>query len=389
MKNGITIRGVFITMKKQMNPQFDPWEAYLDLETHGKNLLTNIEFTTTTLCNMRCEHCAVGYTLSPKDPTALPIDILLHRLEEIPHLRCISITGGEPMMSKKSVDQYVLPLLKYAHERGVYTQINSNLTLPIERYQAIIPYLDVLHISHNWGTIDDFIEGGFARMERKPTYKQRELYFERMIENSKILTHEGVMVSAETMLNKRTFPYLEEIHKQIVEEMHCQRHEVHPMYPSDFASTLETLSLEEIRIAIDRILDVRHEDTWMLFGTLPFYPCSHDGDNLRLLERLYSSKNVTVRNDPDGRSRLNVNIFNGDIIVTDFGDTPPLGNIQRNTLQESYDAWTASQLSKELSCHCPSVKCLGPNVLVKQAYYDGVDFSQKKSNLSLQKQTTI
>ena len=31
-------------------------------------------------------------------------------------------------------------------------------------------------------------------------------------------------------------------------------------------------------------------------------------------------KNITVRNDPDGRSRLNVNVFSGDVIVTDFGD---------------------------------------------------------------------
>ena len=35
---------------------------------------------------------------------------------------------------------------------------------------------------------------------------------------------------------------MEKIHRQIVDEMLCQRHEVHPMYPSDFASTLETLS---------------------------------------------------------------------------------------------------------------------------------------------------
>ena len=27
-----------------------------------------------------------------------------------------------------------------------------------------------------------------------------------------------------------------------------------------------------------------------------------------------------MRNDPDGRNRLNVNVFSGNIIVTDFGD---------------------------------------------------------------------
>jgi radical SAM/CxCxxxxC motif protein YfkAB len=367
---------------KKITPEYDPWEAYNDIKQYGKPQLTNIEFTTTTLCNMRCEHCAVGYTLQPKDPDALPLDLLLSRLDEIQTLNALSITGGEPMLSLASIKNYVVPLLKYAHERGVRTQINSNLTLDLARYELIIPYLDVLHISHNWGTIDDFVEGGFARMERKPDYKQREKYFQRMIENSRELVKAGVMVSAETMLNKRTLPYLEKIHRQIVDEMHCQRHEVHPMYPSDFASNLETLSLNEIRDAIHHLLDVRDEDVWMLFGTLPFYACSHKLEDLELLNRLFQSKNVTVRNDPDGRSRLNVNIFNGDIIVTDFGDTPPLGNVLDTKLTDAYENWQSSAIAKELSCHCPAAACLGPNILVKNSYYQDIDFSMQKNKIS-------
>ncbi|SFA87796.1 MULTISPECIES: radical SAM/CxCxxxxC motif protein YfkAB [unclassified Bacillus (in: firmicutes)] len=367
---------------QKISPSFDPWEAYMDIEQFGKPTLTNVEFTTTTLCNMRCEHCAVGYTLSPKDPTALPIDLILKRLDEIPRLRSLSITGGEPMLSNTSVKNYVVPLLKYAHERGVRTQMNSNLTLDLGKYEAILPYLDVLHISHNWGTLEDFVEGGFARMDVKPSAKQRSKYFDRMIENSRELVKAGLMVSAETMLNKRTFPHLAKIHKQIVEEMHCQRHEVHPMYPSDFASNLETLSLSEIRQAIHHLLDVRDENVWMLFGTLPFYPCNKDEKDLELLKRLYRSKNVTVRNDPDGRSRLNVNIFNGDIIVTDFGDTPALGNIQTSSLPEAFDTWQNTAISKELSCHCPAVACLGPNILVKDSYYKEIDFTTLTARIS-------
>jgi len=370
---------------KKITPQYDPWEAYMDIEQYGKPQLTNIEFTTTTLCNMRCEHCAVGYTLQPKDPAALPLELLLQRLDEIPKLRSLSITGGEPMLSLTSVKNYVFPILKYAHERGVRTQINSNLTVDLARYELIIPYLDVLHISHNWGTVDDFVEGGFARMDKKPDYKQREKYFERMIENSRELVKAGVKVSAETMLNKRTLPHLEKIHNQIVKEMLCQRHEIHPMYPSDFASNLEVLTLDQIRSAIHHLLDVRDENVWMLFGTLPFYACSNNPDDLSLLERLYHSKNVTVRNDPDGRSRLNVNIFNGDVIVTDFGDTPPLGNVQTTNLQEAFDKWQGSELSKELSCHCPAVSCLGPNILVKNSYYKDYDFSKLQNKISKEK----
>jgi radical SAM/CxCxxxxC motif protein YfkAB len=367
---------------KAITPQYDPWEAYMDMDQYGQLTLTNIEFTTTTLCNMRCEHCAVGYTLQSKDPTALPMDLILKRLDEIPTLRSLSITGGEPMLSLSSVKNYVVPLLKYAHERGVRTQINSNLTIELSRYEMIIPYLDVLHISHNWGTLEDFAEAGFARMESKPTYDQRIKYFERMIENSRALVKAGVTVSAETMLNKRTLPHLEKIHRQIVDEMLCQRHEIHPMYPSDFASNLETLSLDEIRNAIHHLLEIRNEDVWMLFGTLPFYACSSRAEDLALLEHLYKSKNVTVRNDPDGRSRLNINIFSGDIIVTDFGDTPSLGNIHATRLIDAFDKWNTSSLAKELNCHCPAVKCLGPNILVKNSYYQREDFSNLKAKIT-------
>jgi len=367
------------TILTPITPEHDPWEAYMDIEQYGKMTLTNVEFTTTTLCNMRCEHCAVGYTLQPKDPDALPLELLIKRLDEITTLRSLSITGGEPMLSKKSVKNYVLPLLKYAHSRGVRTQINSNLTLDLERYEDIIPYLDVLHISHNWGTIDEFMDTGFAMMDRKPTREQRKKLFDQMITNSLALSDAGVLVSAETMLNKRTLPYLDHIHKQVVEEMGCKRHEIHPMYPSDFASALETLPLNQMREAIHHLLEIRDENVWMLFGTLPFYPCSNNKEDLELLKRLYNSKKVTVRNDPDGRSRLNINIFTGEVIVTDFGDAPSLGNIVDQPLTKSYETWMNSKLAAQLNCHCPAVKCLGPNVLVKNAYYPKTDFQIRTS----------
>ncbi|MGP4040016.1 radical SAM/CxCxxxxC motif protein YfkAB [Gracilibacillus sp. D59] len=370
--------------KRPITPAHDPWEAYMDVEQYGEMTLTNIEFTTTHLCNMRCAHCAVGYTLRDKDPDALPFSLLKQRLDEIPHLRTLSITGGEPMMSKKSVREYVVPLLRYAHERGVRTQINSNLTLPYSRYEAIIPYLDVLHISHNWGTPEEFAETGFANMERKPSEENRKKYFDRMVENSQRLAAKGVMVSAETMLNKRTFPYLESIHDHVV-EMGCVRHEIHPMYPVDFASNMETLHLAEMQEGIERLLNHRDESMWMLFGTLPFYPCNKSEKELALLKRLYQEKNVTVRNDPDGRSRLNVNIFSGEVIVTDFGDDeePSLGNIQNTPLQTSYERWMESKTAKSLNCHCPAVKCLGPNILVKNTYYQDVDFTKRSANITI------
>ena len=362
-------------------PENDPWEAYLDVEQFGEMRLTNIEFTTTTLCNMRCEHCAVGYTLQTKDPEPLPLELLLKRLDELPFLRSFSITGGEPMLSKKSVEEYVIPLLKYAHERGAKTQLNSNLTLPLHRYEDVLPHLDVLHISYNYGSIDEFVDIGFGAMDKKPPYRVRAQLLERMIENAKTLARQGVFIAAETMINKRTLPHLKTIHEAVV-DMGCQRHEIHPMYPSDFASHLEIASLDELRDGINELLDIRDENVWMLFGTLPFYPCSDRKEDLTLLKRLHEAENVTVRNDPDGRSRLNVNIFDGSIIVTDFGDAPKLGSIQTTSLQTAYETWRQSQLAKSIHCHCPAVKCLGPNLLVKDAYYRDVDFTQKQEQLS-------
>ena len=371
-----------ISTPKQMTPAYDPWEAYLDIQEHGKLTLSSIEFTTTYLCNMRCEHCAVGDMLQHKDPVALPIELLISRLDEIPDLRSFSITGGEPMFSKKSVEEYVLPLLQYTHKRGIRSQMNSNLTMPLDRYMTIAPYLDVLHISHNWGTVDDFVDGGFANMERKPPRERRAQQFERMIENSRALAEAGVMISAETMLNKRTVPHLEHIHNQVINEMKCARHEIHPMYPSSFAENLEILTLDETRKAIHKLLDYRDEDVWMLFGTLPFYPCSDNEEDLALLKRIYNGKNMSVRNDPDGRSRLNVNIFTGDVIVTDFSNTPSMGNIQTDPLTNMLDRWLERPLAQTINCHCPAVNCLGPNLLVKDAYYPEMDFTKRKSNIA-------
>ncbi|SER85288.1 radical SAM/CxCxxxxC motif protein YfkAB [Salipaludibacillus aurantiacus] len=368
--------------KEKIRPSYDPWEAYLDIKEYGKPQLTNIEFTTTNLCNMRCEHCAVGYSLQTKDPDPLPLQLFIDKLDEIPRLRALSITGGEPMLSMKSVKEYVVPLLKYAHERGARTQINSNLTMPLERYKLIVPYLDVLHISHNYGNINDFTEIGFAVMDRKPNEKQRQAYFNTMIENSKILSREGVIISAETMLNKRTLPHLEKIHDQIV-EMGCQRHEVHPMYPSNFASNLSVASLDEIREGIHRLLDYRNKDMWMLFGTLPFYPCNDNQKDVELLSCLYSTENVSVRNDPDGRSRLNVNIFDGSIHVTDFTDAGSLGTLHDQSLTDAFEKWQQTDLAKTVDCHCPAAECLGPNLLVKDAYYKGADFKKRSAKVDV------
>lgn len=41
------------TQKEPISIFNDPWEPYTDIEQYGQLTLSNVEFTTTNLCNMR------------------------------------------------------------------------------------------------------------------------------------------------------------------------------------------------------------------------------------------------------------------------------------------------------------------------------------------------
>ena len=362
------------------SPSYDPWDPISSIRQFGRHRLTSVEMTISNLCNMRCEHCAVGDTLVMVEPVKLPLEKMISRLEEVEHLQTISITGGEPSFSDKTVKEYLIPLLKYARSRGVRSQINSNVTLDYSRYEAIAPYLDVMHISFNYTEAADFHQVGFAKSGHPVSYETAARMYERMVENAKRLSDGGLYVSAESMINYRTHLKMADIHRLIV-EMGCQRHEVHPMYPSAFAADLPVISKKEMRDSISQLLDHRDPSVWILFGTLPFFHCSEDQEDRELLKRLGVESNVTVRNDPDGRNRLNVNLFTGDVFVTDFSDIPAFGNIAADRLDELFDRWRTHPVARGVDCHCPAVHCCGPNLLVKDMYYRDADFTVRQAIL--------
>lgn len=370
--------------KLPISPKRDPWDVWHTKSQTGHYQLTSVEFTTTNLCNLRCQHCAVGELLVDREGSPLSTDLLIQRLEEIPELQTISITGGEPILNQRIVNQTIRPLLKYAKQRGIYTQLNSNLTLPLSRYTEWIDDLDVLHISYNYTDVHDFYRMAFHHQHREVSLSAAEKLFQQMIDNAKALTKQGVFVSAESFLSPFTAKHLSTIHQQII-DMGCQRHEVHPLYPSDFAQNMQLLTLDEYRQAVNTLLDVRDPDVWMLFGTLPFFPCSDNAADHRLWQRLAQTKNVTVRQDPDGRNRLNVNAFSGDVIVTDFGDLPPLGNIKQDSLTAVFERWLDHPLAKSHHCYCPAAQCTGPNLLVRDTYYPRWDFLNRKAKISIKK----
>src|SRR3546814_13760887 len=64
---------------------------------------------------------------------------------------------------------------------------------------------------------------------------------------------------------------------------------------------------------IEQLLDAHAADVWLLFGTLPFFACSADAAERETILRLRRAPNVTVRNDPDGRNRLNIDALTGGV----------------------------------------------------------------------------
>ncbi|WIV20533.1 radical SAM/CxCxxxxC motif protein YfkAB [Paenibacillus polygoni] len=364
---------------QKISPSYDPWDPIMSLRKYGQHKLTSVEMTVTHLCNMRCEHCAVGDMLVMKEAPALPVSEMIKALDQVEHLETISLTGGEPSFLEKTVDEMIVPLLKYARERGIRSQINSNLTLDLSRYEKMLPYLDVMHISFNYLSAKDLHEVGFTNSPRPVSYDIAARMYDKMMENSLKLSEQGMFISAESMINYRTHDKLAGIHR-LIGQMGAKRHEVHPMYASNFAASLPVLSLDDMRASIHGLLDARDKDMWMLFGTLPFYACNGGEEDRKLITRLHKEPNVTVRNDPDGRNRVNVNMFTGNVYVTDFADIPAFGNIKNQKLDDIFEEWTTNHpLNQTVNCFCDAAQCCGPNLLVADMYYKDVDFKTRKA----------
>jgi radical SAM/CxCxxxxC motif protein YfkAB len=362
-----------------LSPTSDPWEPERSRRT-GRHHLTSVEVTVTNRCNMRCRHCAVGETLAMIDPPRLPLDLLFRRLEEVEGLQTLSITGGEPSENRETLEGYVLPLLRWAKEHGLRTQVNTNLTYELARYELIAPYVDVMHISWNYTSVEDFHRIAWSHGRERVAMAASEILYNRIIANTEALVRGGCFVSAESMINRETAPHLGRMNRMIA-AMGCKRHEVHPMYAVDWATDLPILSLDEYRAAVDRFLDERDPSVWVLFGTFPFFPCSPLEADRAIIAKAKAAPNLSIRNCPDGRNRININAFTGDLYVTDFADVPALGNLVNDRLTDVFDRWQMDSRFAPYNCYCPEAGCTGPNLLVAHMYYPGVDFRERRAIL--------
>src|SRR5690606_1328567 len=83
----------------------DPWEPLAHRPSPHQAVLSSVEVTVTNMCNLRCAHCAVGDQLMGKDPFRLPVETIIDALDQAPDLKTLSLTGGEPMVSREVVEQ--------------------------------------------------------------------------------------------------------------------------------------------------------------------------------------------------------------------------------------------------------------------------------------------
>lgn len=356
-----------------MTPPTDLWEPLNGTRSSGDLKLTSIELTVTETCNLRCAHCAVGDLLLVHERTPLPWPLIVQRLEEVPDLSTLSLTGGELSFNPQTLQNSVLPLLRYAKGRGLLTQINTNLTLPLERYCRLLDLVDVFHISFNHLEPESFGRTVFAHRDARIAPQASAQLYGRLLGNIDQLAKKGAFISAETLMSTDTMRLLPQIHKRLW-ELGAKRHEIHPLYPVDFARHLPLLSLSELEACVRTLLTAQQPGLWLLFGTLPFFWCQASPSQQELLLALRRAPEVSVRNDPDGRNRLNVNLFDGDIHVQDFADLGPIGNIKHDTLEAAYRRWQGSPQAQQISCRCHGVGCLGPNLIVRDSYYRETSF---------------
>jgi MoaA/NifB/PqqE/SkfB family radical SAM enzyme len=97
--------------------------------------MKSVTIYTTSECNLRCKHCAVGLDqYKPRGPQST--DEMLKIITELGKggAEFVTILGGEATIYRNDLD----PILTRAHEVGIKVTINTNLT----SYEAVEPILN-------------------------------------------------------------------------------------------------------------------------------------------------------------------------------------------------------------------------------------------------------
>jgi MoaA/NifB/PqqE/SkfB family radical SAM enzyme len=134
---------------------------------------SNISFTITNLCNLRCRMCGQwseeGYIHNRvRNPRALlPLADWKRLIDEIaPHKPAyILLRGGEPFLFPG-----ILELIEHIHEKGIYISIDTNGTL-VEKYASELVRIGDMHLTFSVDGPEEIhdsvrsVKGGFQKIK--------------------------------------------------------------------------------------------------------------------------------------------------------------------------------------------------------------------------------
>lgn len=148
----------------------------------------------TTRCSMRCSYCYVNLKTYQKlkDPTTEEVFQIIDELYE-QGTRWLWFLGGEPMMRKDFGE-----IIDYAHQKGMFCDMNSNGILINNQNIDIVKKLDGVCIS---------LDGDADSND----YYRGKGNYEKALKAVKLLRQHNIAVRIHTILTKKTYQKLDHL----------------------------------------------------------------------------------------------------------------------------------------------------------------------------------
>lgn len=150
-------------------------EIFSSLQGEGPRLGERQIFVRLGGCNLHCDYCDEPDTIPIPSGLVKSAEWVKNEIEGLAHARAqksISWTGGEPLLHP----QFLMPLMRWAHKRGLENHLETNGTLPVPM-AALAPLCDAVAMDvklpsstgrETWGAHRDFLrvtpQGTFVKV---------------------------------------------------------------------------------------------------------------------------------------------------------------------------------------------------------------------------------